>query len=329
MSNRILFILIKRIASSILVLFLMISFLFLLLRMSPGDPLQKFVSPELSPGLAAKVKESFDLNSSVLIQYKSFIFNLVRGDLGISYNYRIPVLSVIKDFLPFTILLSGISFIVQICCAFFLSLISVKKINSGFDKAISKSSLVMYALPSFVTGVFLIFLFSETFDLFPASGFRSFDHDSFSFSGKLLDYFLHLVLPVITLSLGGIAVFFRYLRDNLEDIYNKTFILNLRSNGFSEKEIAWKHVIPNAVSPLVAAAGIELGVLLSGSLITEVIFGLPGMGRLAVNAIFTRDYPLIVGCTLIAGILIIVSNLLADFLKAKMDKRLLLKGILN
>jgi ABC-type dipeptide/oligopeptide/nickel transport system permease component len=124
-------------------------------------------------------------------------------------------------------------------------------------------------------------------------------------------------------------VFFRYLRDNLEDIYNKTFILNLRSNGFSEKEIAWKHVIPNAVSPLVAAAGIELGVLLSGSLITEVIFGLPGMGRLAVNAIFTRDYPLIVGCTLVAGILIIVSNLLADFLKAKMDKRLLLKGILN
>jgi peptide/nickel transport system permease protein len=132
----------------------MISFLFLLLRISPGDPLQKFVSPELSPGLAAKVKESFDLNSSVLIQYKSFIFNLARGDLGISYNYRTPVLSVIKGFLPFTILLSGISFIVPNFCAFFLSLISVKKINSGFDKAISKSSLVMYALPSFVTGVF-------------------------------------------------------------------------------------------------------------------------------------------------------------------------------
>jgi len=327
--NRILFILIKRIASSFAVLFLMISFLFILLRVSPGDPSQKFISPELSPELAAKVKESFDLNSSTFDQYKSFIINLAQGNLGISYNYRIPVLAVIKEFLPFTILLSGISFIFQIFSAFFLALISVKRMNSNIDKMISKMSLVMYSLPSFVTGVFLIFLFSETIDLFPASGFRSFDHDSFSFTGKLSDYFVHLILPVITLSLGGIAVFFRYLRDNLEDIYNKTFILNLRANGLSEKQIAWKHVIPNAVSPLIAAAGIELGVLLSGSLITEVIFGLPGMGRLAINAIFARDYPLIVGCTLVAGILIIISNLFADFVKAKMDKRLLFKGILN
>jgi len=328
-SNNIFFILIKRVASSFIVLFLMISFLFLLLRVSPGDPFQKFISPELSPALAAKVKESFDLDSSLLTQYKSFIINLIQGDLGISYDYRRPVLSVIKDFLPFTILLSATSFIIQICTAFFLALLSVKKINGTLDKIISKSSLVLYALPSFVIGVLLIFLFSETIDLFPASGFRSFDHDSFSFSGRLLDYLLHLVLPVTTLSLGGVAVFFRYLRDNLEDIYNKTFILNLRANGAGEKEIAWKHVIPNAVSPLIAAAGIELGILLSGALITEVIFGLPGMGRLTVNAIFARDYPLIVGCTLVAGILVIISNLLADILKAKIDKRLLFKGILN
>jgi peptide/nickel transport system permease protein len=307
----------------------MISFLFVLLRISPGDPYQKFISPELSPELAAKVKESFDLNGSTFNQYKSFIINLAQGDLGISYNYRIPVLSVIKEFLPFTLLLSGISFLFQIFSAFFLSLIAVKRINSNLDKIISKLSLIMYALPSFVTGVVLIFLFSETVDLFPASGFRSFDHDSFSFTGKLLDYLLHLVLPAMTLSVGGTAVFYRYLRDNLEDIYNKTFILNLRANGINEKEIAWKHVIPNAASPLIAAAGIELGVLLSGSLITEVIFGLPGMGRLAVNAIFARDYPLVVGSTLVAGILIIISNLLADLLKAKMDKRLLIKGILN
>lgn len=329
MSNKILITLIKRIAASFIVLFLMISFLFILLRLSPGDPVQKFISPELSPELAAKVKDSFKLNSSAFDQYKSFIINLAQGDLGISYNYRIPVLSVIKEFLPFTILLSGLSFIFQVFTAFFLALISVKKINSGIDRIFSKISLVLYALPSFVTGVLLIFLFSETIDLFPASGFRSFDHDSFSFTGKMLDYFIHLVLPLITLSLSGIALFYRYLRDNLEDVFNKTFVLNLRANGVGEKEIAWKHVIPNAVSPLIAAAGIELGVLLSGSLITEVIFGLPGMGRLTVNAIFARDYPLIVGCTLVAGILIILSNLLADLLKAKIDKRLLLKGILN
>jgi peptide/nickel transport system permease protein len=327
--NKILFTLIKRIAASIIVLFLMISFLFILLRLSPGDPVHKFISPELSPELAEKVKDSFKLNSSAFEQYKSFIINLARGDLGVSYNYRIPVLSVIKEFLPFTILLSGLSFIFQVLTAFILALISVKKINTGAERSISKMSLVLYALPSFVTGVLLIFLFSETIDLFPASGSRSFDHDSFSFAGKIMDYFTHLVLPLITLSLSGIALFYRYLRDNLEDIFNSTFVLNLRSNGVAEREIAWKHVIPNAVSPFIAAAGIELGVLLSGTLITEVIFGLPGMGRLTVNAIFARDYPLIVGCTLVAGILVILSNLCADLLKAKMDKRLLLKGILN
>jgi len=322
-------VLIKRIASSLIILFLMISFLFVLLRISPGDPSQKFISPELSPELTSKVRESFNLNSSIADQYKSFIINLMQGDFGISYNYRIPVADVIEEYLPFTLIFSFTSFIIQITAALFLSLISVKKINGAADKTISKAAIIIYALPSFVIGVILIFLFSETLDIFPSSGLGSFDSDSLSFTSRIGDYIIHLILPLITLSLGGIAVFYKYIRDNLEDIYNKTFILNLRAYGVTEKEITKKHVIPNAISPLIAIAGVELGILFSGSLITEVIFGLPGMGRLTITAIFTRDYPLVVGCTFIAGVLVIISNLAADLTKAKMDKRLLLKGILN
>ncbi len=320
--------LIKRILSSLLVLFLMITFLFFLLRISPGSPYQKFVSPELSPKLASLVKESFSLNSSLADQYKSFILNLVRGNFGISYTYRIPVIEVIRKYLPFTLIFSLTSFIIQLSLGFLLALISVKKINGFLDITISKASLALYSIPSFVIGVSLIFIFSDWLNFFPSSGLSSFDFNSYSLIGKFTDYIVHMILPLITLSLAGIIMFYKYIRDNIVEVYNKTFIENLRMHGLSEKEIAKKHVIPNAISPLISVAGVELGLLFGGALITEVIFSLPGMGRLTVNAILSRDYPLVVGCTFTAGILVIITNLAADLIKAKLDKRLV-KGIIN
>jgi len=306
----------------------MITFLFFLLRIAPGDPSQKFISPDLSPRLAAIVRQSFDLNNSLFDQYKTFVFNIVKGDFGISYTYRVPVIEVIRQFLPFTVIFSLISFSIQISAGFLLAMFAVKRINGPGDKIISRTSIIVYALPSFVIGVALIFIFSGLLNIFPSSGLSSFDFDSYSFFEKAADYARHMVLPVITLSLGGIAVYFKYLRDSLEDAYNKSFVENLRANGFKESEIIKKHVIPNAVSPLIAVAGVELGLQFGGALITEVIFALPGMGRLTVNAILNRDYPLVIGCTFISGLLIIITNLAADLLKAKMDKRIV-KEILN
>ncbi|MHB8339411.1 MAG: ABC transporter permease, partial [Ignavibacteriaceae bacterium] len=307
MKKEILQLLFRRIFTSIIIMFLLISFLFFLLRISPGDPSLKFISPDLSPKLAAKIRDSFNLNSSLVEQYKTFLFNLVRGNFGISYTYRMPVLSVIKDYLPFTLIFSSISFLIQILAGFFLALFSVKKINGAFDKTISKLSLIAYAIPSFVLGVSLILVFSSALNLLPSSGLSSFDFSSFSFFQRLSDYAFHLVLPLITLSLSGVAVYYKYLRENLEDVYNKTFVLNLRAQGFTEKEITRKHVVPNAINPLISVAGVELGILFGGALVTEVIFGLPGMGRLTVNAILSRDYPLVIGCTFISGVLVILS----------------------
>lgn len=307
---------------------MLISFIFILLRLSPGDPTAKYISPELSSELAAKVRESFNLNSSVFNQYKSFLLNLIQGDFGISYNYHQPVFDVIMKYLPFTIIFSLISLALQIGFGFLLALISVKRINSVTDKNIIRVSLIVYAIPSFVIGVFLIYMFSAMLKILPSSGLSSFDSDKYNFFNSILDYSVHLILPLITLSAGGIAVFFRYIRDNLEGTFNKPFVINLRANGVSEQAITFKHVIPNAVGPLIAIAGVELGILFGGALITEVIFALPGMGRLTITAILSRDYPLVVGCTFIAGILVILSNLAADILKAKLDKRLI-KGILN
>jgi len=306
----------------------MVCFIFILLRIAPGDPSLKFVSPELNPSLAQKIKESFGLNKPVIEQFTQFITNVFSGNFGISYEFRRPVVPVIKNYLYFTVAFALVSFMIQLSVSYFLALLSVKKMNGFIDRFLGRAGLVLYAIPSFVIGVFLIFIFSEKLKLLPASGLMSYGSESLSGGEMIADYLLHMILPVITLSLGGIAVFYKYLRDNLDETINKPFVLNLYAYGLSKKEITKKHVIPGAISPLISIAGVELGILFSGALITEVIFGLPGMGRLTVNAILSRDYPLVVGCTFISGVLIIISNFLADLLKAKIDKRLV-SGMLN
>ncbi len=328
MRKEIILLLIKRILSSIVVLFLLITFLFFLLRISPGDPSVKFVSPELSPHLASMVNDSFGLNKPLLEQYGNFVLNLLSGNLGISYTYRIPVSQVIGYYLPFTIFFSLSSFIIQITFAFLLAFSAFKNIRKRIDRSLSLLSLAVYSIPSFVMGVSLIFIFSELLGIFPSSGLSSFNDAGLSLTGRLLDYAYHMFLPLLTLSIPGISEYFKYLRDNLEDVNNKPFIENLRAQGLGENEITWKHIIPNAVSPLISIAGVELGLLLGGALITEVIFALPGMGRLTINAIFSRDYPLITGCTFVAGVMVILANILADIIKASLDKRLM-KGILK
>lgn len=312
----------KRVLTSVMVLFLVITFVFFLVRLAPGNPAQKFLSPDFSPQLSEQVLKSFSLDKPVLQQYLSFIKNLFTLDLGISYTYRRPVTLVVFEFLSFTFVFALFAFIIQSIISFWLAVLSVKNRNGLIDKLTDKISLLIFATPSFVIGLILILIFSVNLDLLPTAGLKSIDNDQMSYVNRMLDYLSHLILPLITLSAGGIAIFFRYIRDNLNDLYNHNFVLNLRSMGYDEKTILRKHVLPNTLGPFLTIAGIELGILLGGALITEVIFGLPGMGRLTISAIFERDYPLVIGCTFAAASLMIISNFIADVFKIIVDKRL-------
>ncbi len=322
MNKKITIQILKRLLSSIITIFLLLTFIFFLVRLSPGDPTQKYLSPELSPALAQKVSESFNLNEPVITQYFSFIKNLVQGDFGYSYNYRIPVWDVIWEYLPFTLIFASIVFLFQMLFSFLLAIFSIKHLNSFIDKLLTKISILLFVTPVFVVGLFLVLIFSVQLNLFPTSGLSSFDSSGYNIFQKIFDYAIHLALPLLTLSLGGIAVFYKYLRDNIVSVMNEPFVLNLRANGFTENQILMRHIIPNAINPLISIAGIELGLLLGGTLITEVIFALPGFGRLMINSILLRDYPLIVGCSFIAAIVIILSNFAADIIKFKIDKRM-------
>lgn len=313
---------VRRVLSSILVLFLVITFVFFLIRLAPGNPTQKFLSPDFSPQLVEQISKSFNLDKSVFEQYLSFAANLFTGNFGTSYTYRQPVTKVIYEYLSFTVLFTLIAFALQTFFSFLLAVKSVKKINGIFDRLADKLSLLFFSTPSFVIGLLLILVFSVQLNLFPTSGIKSLDNAELPFVNRWLDYLHHLILPVITLTAGGIAVFYRYIRDNMNDIYNHNFVLNLRAMGYSESTILRRHILPNTLGPFLSIAGIELGILFGGALITEVIFGLPGMGRLTISAIFERDYPLVIGCTFAAALLMIISNLIADLIKVKIDKRL-------
>ncbi len=311
----------KRAASSILVLLLLVTFIFLLVRVAPGSPAQKYVSPQLSPQLAENVTRSFGLDQPIYTQYYSFVINLFSGDFGISYNYRQPVFTVIKDYLSFTLIFASISFVIQLLLGYLLAKYSYNKQGKLIDKSLTKLSIILFSVPTFVIGLILIYIFSVKLDILPTSGIKSIYHNDLNPFEKIKDYFIYSLLPMITLSIGGIAVFYKYLRDNFDSVKNSAFILTLRANGFTEKQIFKEHLLPNSIQPLISIAGIEFGVLLGGALLTEVIFSLPGMGRLTVSAILNRDFPLVIACTFISGLLMVLTNLIADIIKIKLDKR--------
>lgn len=317
-----------RFLSSVLTLFLLVSFLFIIIRLSPGDPTDKYISAKLGSELSERISEKFSLNQPVTDQYFSFVANVFRGDMGVSYNYRLPVFEVIWEYFSFTLVFASISFILQMSLSIWLALWVIKKRKKWLDKFVTNSSLFIYSIPAFVLGVALIYVFSVSFNLFPISGLKSLDYDYLSDFSQVLDKLHHLVLPLITLTAAGIALFYKYIKESMDDVLQQTFVTNLRASGVDENIILRKHVIPNALRPLISVAGVELGILLGGALITEVIFSLPGIGRLTVDSIFSRDYPLVIGCVFTAGAVMILANFLADIIKLKIDKRLI-KGILN
>ena len=317
-----------RLLTSLLTLFLLVSFLFFLIRLSPGNPTDKYISAKLGKELSESISQKFSLNEPVIDQYFSFVTNIFKGELGISYNYRSPVFNVVWRYFSFTLVFASISFFIQISLSIWLAVKMIKTRNRWLEKFTSNFSLFVYSIPAFVLGVTLIYILSVHFGLFPISGLKSIDNDEMSFFPGLLDKINHIILPLITLSAGGVALFYKYIKESIDEVKDQTFVLNLRASGIEENIILQKHILPNAIRPLISVAGVELGIILGGTLITEVIFSLPGMGRLAIDSILSRDYPLVIGCVFTAGAVMILTNFIADLIKLKIDKRMI-KGILN
>jgi peptide/nickel transport system permease protein len=311
----------RRVFTSIPILFGMITAVFVIAHILPGDPAALFLSPTLPISVAESARRSFGLDQPIATQFFTWFTHALTWDFGISYSTNRTVSTLIAEAFPVTLTLGLSAFVIQVLLGVSLAVASVRRYGSILDRALSAGGLLLYATPTFVFGVFLVSVFAFGLHLLPSAHAFSSSADDVAFFSSLLDRILHLILPVSTIALPGATGFSRYIRTHLLRIMEKPFVLAARSHGISESRILWKYALPPALVPAISLGGLELGTLLAGTVVTETLFALPGMGRLTVSAVLARDYPLLVGCTIVSGCVVIASNLLADIAHSILDPR--------
>ncbi|MGB9664069.1 MAG: ABC transporter permease [Ignavibacteria bacterium] len=311
----------KRIIASLLMMLILVSVVFFMMHLLPGDPFQQYYSPKLGNELAEQIKNKFGLDKSVSVQFLNWIKNVIQGDFGYSLVYKRPVGVLLIESLLVTLSISLTAFILQIFITIPLGLFLLKNSGRRIDLIIDKIALIVYSAPSFVVAIILIYLGSIVLKIFPSSQMISYNYYEMNSLEKLMDLIHHLTLPILTLTITSVSFSIRYLRESLINVSKEGFVLSLRANGIPEKIIRKRHILPNALISYITILGIEIGSLLSKTLITETVFSLPGMGKLMVSSIFTRDYPVIIACVMISGFMVILGNLIADILIAKFNPK--------
>jgi len=314
--------LIKRLAG-IIPLLLSISIIsFIILHLSPGDPTSMMIDPRTRPENRERIKKNLGLDRPLYEQYFIWINNVaLRGDLGYSMVNGRPVLKSIMERLPNTLILMGSSYIIAILLAIPLGVYSAVKQYSPGDYILTVLSFTGISIPSFWLGLMMICLFTVKLHLLPSIGTMSPDvGDSPVF--KSLDFLKHLIMPAFVLIFTNLAVWSRYVRSGMLEVLQADYIRTARAKGQIELKVLYKHGLRNGLLPLVTLIGLSVPDLLAGAFVTEMIFSWPGMGRLGMDAIFHRDYPVLMGTIMFSSIMIILSNLITDIFYVIIDPRI-------
>lgn len=303
--------------------------LFFLMSLAPGDPAARFISPNISPDAVQQIRVNFGLDQPVYVRYGKWMAALARGDLGRSFTHNRPVLDIIKEILPNTLLLSfsaiGVAFIVGVL----LGIIQAVRQYSVLDSVASVAALFFYSMPSFWLAMMMVLTFSllarnvwEWPIWFPASDIQDVvDYPFMSPLEKVRDRLWHLVLPATSLALVLAAGIARYTRASMLEVIREDFVRTARAKGLPESVVIFKHALRNALIPVITLLGLYLPFLFSGTVFIEYVFEWPGMGKLIVDAIGERDYPVIMAGTLIFATMVVIGNLIADLLYALVDPR--------
>lgn len=306
----------KRIVQMIPVLILVSIFSFMIIHFAPGDPINMYIRPDMTEEEIEIIRQNLGLDGSIVEQYFAWLLNVCKGNFGNSVINHQPVATQIFNKLPATLLLMGTSFILSIVIAIPLGLVSGMKKNKLIDQIISIFSYIGISIPSFWFGLMLLVVFALNLRLFPVNGMRTTGVDS------VLDVMWHLVLPSIVLSVDNIAVFTRYIRSNTITQLEEEYVLTAKAKGVPKNRIMTGHVLKNCLLPIITIAGMNLASLVTGSFIIESVFGWPGMGTLGMSAINSRDYPMIMGFTMLSCLILIIGNLVADLLYSVADPRI-------
>lgn len=313
---------VRRLILAIPILFGVALISFLLVYLAPGDPLGRFFAPNIRPEVIERLREIYGLDKPLPEQFVGFITNYVqiwREDAwGISITYRRPVLELIVERIPTTLLLMGTSLAITMIVAVPMGMLAALKQYSIADKIVTTFATIGYAMPSFVIGTFLLYIGAIWTGLFPFGGMTS----SLRTASDPLDIAWHMVLPVSSLAIQSIAGWSRYVRATMLEVMHQDYIRTARAKGLPSGRVNFRHALRNALIPVITLFGLSLPALLAGAVITETIFSWPGLGFLAVNAIGQRDYPIIMAFVLTGGIAVVFGNLLADILYGVVDPRI-------
>jgi len=298
--------LLRRLWQSLLVIFGVSVVVFLILHLT-GDPAALMLPPDATAEDIAKFRHDMGFDDPVAVQYVRFLKGAVRGDFGQSIRHGEPAMGLVVERLPATFELAGAGLVIALALAIPVGIVSAVRRNTSIDYISTVVALLGQAMPTFWLGIMLILVFSVRLNWLPSSGRGDVEH---------------LILPAITLGLFTTARITRLTRSGMLEVLGQDYIRTARAKGMGEPPVVWKHALKNAAIPIVTIVGIELGTLLGGSVITETIFAWPGVGRLSVQAIFNRDYPVVQSAVFLLASTFVIVNFLVDVVYTYLDPRI-------
>lgn len=312
-----------RLAKGILVVLAIVILDFALIHLAPGDPASVMAgeSGATDDAFLQQLRAKFGLDQPLLTQLGLYLWGVVRLDLGFSYRQQMPVIELVMNRLPATLLLTGAAFVFSLTVGVIMGAWAASEKGRPLDRIITTIALVFYATPLFWMALMAVLIFSVWLDWLPAFGMREVGTEVSLLEG-MLDVARHLVLPAVTLGLFFMAVYVRMTRASMIEVGRQDFIKTLRAKGLSEKVILRRHVLRNALLPVVSLAGIQAGQMVGGAVMTETVFAWPGIGRLMYEALIQRDYNLLLGVFVVSAAMVAVFNILTDLVYRMVDPRI-------
>jgi peptide/nickel transport system permease protein len=314
--------LVLRALAGLAVVWGVVSLVFLLLHAAPGEPAALLLGPTATPTQVAAQREALGLDRPLPVQYAAWLVRFVQGDWGLSIVSGRPARAVLADAWPATATLVILSLALSYLLGLGLGLLQAARAGSRTDTFLSVVSVTLFALPGYWLGLMLVMLFTYRLRLLPAFGAAGLDAEFLAPGERMLDALRHLALPAATLTLIGLGGIARFVRGALADVRGSLFLTVARAKGLKGRTVLLRHALRNALIPVLTLLGLSLPALFSGAVFVEAIFAWPGVGRVLVDAVAARDYPVVLAATAVSAALVVAGGLLADALSAVADPRL-------
>ncbi|MCE5171577.1 ABC transporter permease [Paenibacillus profundus] len=293
---------------------------FALIKLAPGDPVLSFVTPDMDAEAVERVRQSLGLDQPIYIQYWIWLKNVFMGNLGYSVSNHRPVLTLIVERLPATIGLMGSALLLSLIISIPLSMYAASRQNRPADRVLGLISYIGISIPSFWFGIMLIYLFAVKLNWLPSMGMRTIGVDS------IWDIMKHGILPCTVLAFMNVSVYMRYIRSHTISQLEEDYVQIQYAYGATQGTVLRRHVLKNVLLPIITILGMSFPELIAGAFITESVFSWPGMGLLGINSVFSLDYPVIMGITMISSVMLVIGNLVADVLYGVVDPRIKTMG---